>query len=546
MKTYTEEKRIRPDILTGAVYWSVIIVMVYNIFSVRIFGEKGAGFSAGPLSLYFILYVAFILSVQKAVYVMVRLRTRRSQFINAESNMKKSLRIFSIVGILLSVILMFCSYVVAKNLLGSARSYFQVIIVAVSLLFMCPQGVFRGYLQGLGYTKPILVGDLLISITSFATGAVISGILYNYGKKVNDLFHVDEYSAIYGASGMMMGLLIGTIVGFIHIMIAMMIRKNEIANIVKNGAPRYLDNKNDVLTGLKHILYLYASPVLMCFLDYVIYILTCIRKEQWQDMAQNLGIYSGRIVSVVIVLTFLCCIPFIKSWNRIMARIERDEYEGARERLKTYIRYSFMLFIPVTFFVFSIAGTIQVALFGKSNDMIDGLAQLSALIIFFLAANVFCSWILSHMGNSIAIALDLSVAWLVHVGCMALFVVVLNKGLTGLLAAQLIPMVVYLCMSTTMLFRSLRYRMNVLRVVLMPLLASGIAGLIIYVINLLLVNLIGDILTLILSVLVYFVVYMLLMIVLGAIRAHELQNMPFGRIFGRFANSVQHDRYYEE
>ena len=54
MRTYTEEKRIRPDILTAAVYFSIIIMMVYNIFSVRIFGEKGAGFCAGPLSLYFV------------------------------------------------------------------------------------------------------------------------------------------------------------------------------------------------------------------------------------------------------------------------------------------------------------------------------------------------------------------------------------------------------------------------------------------------------------------------------------------------------------
>ena len=72
MRTYTEEKRIRPDILTAAVFWSVIIMMLYNIISVRIFGDTGSGFSAGPLTLYFLLYVSFVLAVQKAVYIMVR------------------------------------------------------------------------------------------------------------------------------------------------------------------------------------------------------------------------------------------------------------------------------------------------------------------------------------------------------------------------------------------------------------------------------------------------------------------------------------------
>ena len=93
MKTYTEEKRIRPDILTAALYWSVVIMMLYNIISVRIFGDKGAYFSTGPLTLYFFLYISFVLAVQKAVYIMVRLRARRSQFINAEINMQRSLDI---------------------------------------------------------------------------------------------------------------------------------------------------------------------------------------------------------------------------------------------------------------------------------------------------------------------------------------------------------------------------------------------------------------------------------------------------------------------
>ena len=74
MKTYTEEKRIRPDILTGAVYWSVVIIMIYNVISVRIFGDMGAGFCSAANALFFLLYVSFVLAMQKAVYIMVRLR----------------------------------------------------------------------------------------------------------------------------------------------------------------------------------------------------------------------------------------------------------------------------------------------------------------------------------------------------------------------------------------------------------------------------------------------------------------------------------------
>ena len=93
MKNYSEEKRIRPHILTAAVYLSVLVMTVYWMLAIRICGEKGAFFAVGPFFLYGCLYCSLVLAVQKAVYIMVRLRARRSQFHNAETNMQRSMRI---------------------------------------------------------------------------------------------------------------------------------------------------------------------------------------------------------------------------------------------------------------------------------------------------------------------------------------------------------------------------------------------------------------------------------------------------------------------
>ena len=546
MKTYTEEKRIRPDILTAALYWSVIIMMLYNIISVRIFGDKGAGFCSGPLTLYFLIYISFVLAVQKAVYIMVRLRARRSQFINAEINMQRSFRIFVVIGILLGIILISCSLVIARNLFGAGKIYMHFIMIGVSLILLCPQGVIRGYLQGLGYTKPIMICDLLISCISFGTGAVISGILYSYGKKVNALFHGDEYSAIYGASGMVIGVLIGSLAGFIQINISMMLRKNEIASIVKNGAPRYLDNKNDVLAGIRPILYLYASPVLMCLADNIFYNIVHIKGEDVAEMTSLYGAFSGRIVSFVILASFLCCIPFIKSWNRVMARIERDEMEGARDRLKKLLHFGSMLLIPVSIFLFTAAKEIQVMIFGKYSKLIEGLDQWAAFMIFFLSLGIFLSWLLNHMGKSVLLVLDLTIAWISHVAFMVLFVVVLHKDLLGVICAQMIAFAVYDVFGFVMLFKMIKYRHNVLRNFGMPIISAAMAGLVLLLINRLFVDRIGEVLTLLIGVIVYTIVYMIVMIVLKGVKTEELEKIPIGRLFMGLSHAIQHDRYYEE
>ncbi len=546
MKSYAEEKRIRPDILTSAVFWSIIIMMFYNMISVRIFGDMGAGFCSGPSVLYFLLYISFILAVQKSVYIMVRLRARRSQFLNAQANMVKSLRLFCAIGLVLSLGIGFGSYYIARNLLGAGKVYFQLIIVAISLFFMCSQGVIRGYLQGLGYTRPIVIADLLISVSSFISGGIISGIMYSYGKKVNELFHGDEYSAIYGASGMMIGLLVGSLAGFVQVFVSYELRKKEIAEIVKNGAPRYLDNKNDVYKGIRPILYLYASPVLMCLVDNIIYNLIQMKNGNSRDMIAIYGAYNGRVVSFVIMLSFLCCLPFIKMWNKVMARIERDELEGARDRLKRLLHFTYMVLAPVATALFVSSDMIQITIFGKSNEQVSGLFQLGAIMLFFLSLGIFISWLLNHMGKSLLLVVNISIAWAVHLGLTLLWVLALNWELKGVVMAEIAGFAVYDIICIFMVLKMLKLRSNLLGNVGIPLAASALAGLVLLAENKLLAAFIGEVLTLILGLVVYVIVYIVLLIVLRGIRTSELEKIPMGKFLMGFSSRIQHDKYYEE
>ena len=249
------------------------------------------------------------------------------------------------------------SYLISQRLLGAGRGFFQLIIAGAAILFLGPQGVLRGYLQGIGYTKPIVISDMLIALTSAVSGIIAVVILYGYGLKVNELFHVDEFSAVYGSLGMMAGILLGSIVGFVQIIVSYMLRKKEIAEFVKSGAPRYLDNKNDVLTTIRPLLLLYCTPALMTFADQCVYVFFTMKKHPDVDYMTNYGIYAGRILTSIIMISMLCCVPFIKRWNQVMARIERDELEGARSRYKGLMKLFNSLVIPASIFVLAMSDT---------------------------------------------------------------------------------------------------------------------------------------------------------------------------------------------
>lgn len=546
MKAYTEEKRIRPDVLTSFLYWSLIIILVYNVITVRIYGGKGAFFSAGPFALFGIYYFGFVLAVQKAIYIMVRLRARRSQYLNAENNMKTSLRIFAILGLFLAFLQGVLSMTIATKLFGSSRGLFQCILASLCLAFLSSQGVVRGYLQGIGYTKPIVISDPLMAGVALISGTVICILLYKYGVKVNELFHVQEFSAVYGSSGMMIGLLIGCIAGFIQIMISYWLRKNEISEFVKSGAPRYLDNKNDVLSGLRSIAVLYMTPALMLLADQITYVLFMTKKHPDIDYMINYGIFAGRVVYPVMMLVLLCCIPFIKSWNRVMARVERDELEGARERFGRLFRFGSMLVVPVSLFVFAMASTLQTSIFGKTDLLSDSAMRLGSVMIALGCISLLVSWLLNHMGKSIVIAVNLTVLWVSHAASLVIFVMILNLQIYGLILAVIVSSLLYSVISLFMIGKILRIRRGFFKVLLKPLISAATAGLIIYFLNMLFVNLIGEVLTLLLCAVIYFVLYMILMCVFMGIKTHELDRVPLGKLFYGISSAFDREHYDEE
>ena len=545
MKTYTEEKRIRPDILTSVVLGAVIIMMIYKIVGNRIYGDLGSGFGAAPFSLFYIFYAGIVLAVQKAVWLMVRIRARRSQFLNAESNMKRSFRLFLLISFVLGILMASLSFVLSKNLFGSGRGYLQFVLIGVSVLLLGMQGVYRGYLQGLGYTRPIVIADVLFAGTSFIIGTTASLFMYSYGLKVNDLLHVKEYSAIYGAYGSMIGLLAATSICLIQILVSYNIRKAEIAEIIKNGAPRYLDNKNDVISGIRPLLYMYVTPPLLSLVGEIIIMAVHKSSATGTELLLEYGVLSGKIFPVITGLAIICCLPFIKTWNRVMARIERDEYEVARDRLKKLIKYSSVMFIPVTIFVLALSESIVVAIFGKTTPTTNSLLTLASPLIMLACAAMFGSWLMSHMGKSLLMVINLSICWGVFIAAGLVFTIVFKLGIYGIVLADIVTFVIYDIISFSMIFKMLKYRQEFLRTFLIPLAASAGAGLVVYLVNMIFVNLIGDALTLLICMLIFWNIYMLIIIVLKRIKTYELRFIPLGNVFSGISQRLQREEFEE-
>ena len=195
--------------------------------------------------------------------------------------------------------------------------------------------------------------------------------------------------------------------------------------------------------------------------------------------------------------------------------------------------------------MFVMAGTIEGAVFGKNSDISGRLLKMGSIMVILGSIAVFYSWLLNHMGKVILTLVNLLISWVSHIALLILSLFVFKMGLYGIMAATIISFLLYDGLSIFMVNKMLRFRVNIMKTYIVPLICAAFSGLVAFLLNLIFVNMIGEVLTLLICLFVFYVVYMLLLIVLKRIEAKELKKAPLGKVFYKVATSFNRG-YYEE
>ena len=173
------------------------------------------------------------------------------------------------------------------------------------------------------------------------------------------------------------------------------------------------------------------------------------------------------------------------------------------------------------------------------------LIRIGSPLIVFGAVAMFLSWLLNHMGKTILTTVCLALSWAVHVALLIAFTVLLKLGVYGLMLASLVSVIFYCLSSFFMLKKMLKYNFNFAKNFGKPLFAAAVAGFVIFLINKLFINLVGDILTFVICFVVFYFGYLFAMVFLGEFNRNSLKKIPFGFVYNGFVPRNSRD-YYEE
>ncbi len=157
-------------ILTLSAVIVKVIGLIYKIPMLGLLGSEGMGYFNCAYEIYALLCVISTSGLPVAMSVLISSSRDQGEDM-IQRIFKRAMRLFLILGMVGTLVMLCFSYPFAK-FLKSDRSFYSILAIAPTLIFVCIASAYRGYFQGLGKMLPTAVSQVIE-----AAGKLIIGLV---------------------------------------------------------------------------------------------------------------------------------------------------------------------------------------------------------------------------------------------------------------------------------------------------------------------------------------------------------------------------------
>lgn len=527
-----------------------LIGMLYRIPLAEKIGDEGIGYYSSAYSVYSILLIMSSYSLPVAVSKMIAARLAGNQFRNAGRILKAALFYATIIGAAGAAALWFGADFFAEAIKMPYSAY-ALRTLAPTIWVMAYLGVLRGYFQGNSTMVPTAVSQVFEQIIHAIISLVAAAALFDFGLKSNLVYDSTEYAYAFGAAGGTMGTGAGALAALLFLTLLML----GYRPVMKRQNRR---DKTPVLESYGHISRVLCITILPIVFSSLIYNISSLADNyifgnamtamgKSDEIAASWGIYMGKyhlLFNIPVAIASALSSSLIPALSRAVAEKNRRQVVN---RVSSAIRFSMIVAIPSAVGLTVLAAPISNLLFYNSDNAV--LTQMtivgSAAVVLFSLSTVTNAVLqgINHMRVPIRNA---AIALTVHLLLLTGMMYGLKMGIYSVLYTNIVFALIVCVLNGMAISRYLRYRQEVKKTFLIPIVASGIMGAVAFGIyqltNLLLgslvhgrvCNLIGVLSAVVFAVITYFV----LLIKLRCVEEEELLGMPGGTKVIRLASKL--------
>lgn len=519
----------------GRDYYAIVGILTYVcslIFRIPLLymiGEKGIGYFSMANELYILLISFFSYGLMEAVKALVRFRIRRELIKSADRVMKYALILALVLGGILSVVLFLGAYGFVERIIQVPLSGLAMSLMAPAIVFHLLTGVYRGYFEGNGSKVPSIHSRVLETVFMLAGGLVGAGILHKYGQKVSALLQNEDYAAAHGARGAVIGILSSAVFCFFYMLLLYFLYQGRPGR--QTGA-RELQRNQDKGFHIVYMLVGTAVPygIYMLMLRILPLVDGClfIRFDIGPDSLVTWGNYYGKYMVIIGALSALLLLPVMGQARRTVSYIDREDGDIVNEKLAVLLHQTALYTVAAAVFTAVLSENLLNLLFKGNNSQTAGQMMWGSVLLIFSVFAILFMTMLVRLRKMKTVLAILAVALALHVMTVMLMLPTAGMGIYSLIAANVIFYLVVTVGGFIVLGRICRYRQEWLKAGAFTVIAAGIAGLIMMVINRLLSPLMGSTISMLICLLVGTLVYLILLLLVRGINRDELQEMAGG------------------
>ncbi|MBO5349389.1 MAG: polysaccharide biosynthesis protein [Clostridia bacterium] len=506
-----------------------ILGLVYKLYlaNKQGFGDAGNAIYNSGYQIYALLLTISSIGVPNAVAKLIAEKKFSGDNKEIAKILKSSLVIFSIIGIIGSLVLALSADFISNKLLNIKEAKYTIIALSPAIFNVCLISVYRGFYNGLNK----------VNIT--ANSQTIEQIL----KTVFTIILVEIVFVITSANTVAMAAIanfattLATLCSFIYLY-----RKNNLKDV------KVRFEKSNVKKILKISIPISLSAILAS-LNRNIDSITVVRflKDSIGESQAKIqyGILSGKIdVLTSLPVSFVIAIATTIIPKISLLNAQNNKY-GLKKLGKTYILFTILLVLPCSIGIIAFSDQILQLLFNNTNGSI--LLKVSAIAIIFISIEQITHAILQGIGKVFVPTMSLFIGVIIKI-ILNMTLIRLPEsyfigGTVGACIATLICHIVASNISFRVMIKKLNIKIEIFKYVLKPIISSCIMLLSLYSSYFLLKGIIIENIAIILAIVIATFMYIASIFILKILNQEELSFIP---ILSKFIKFGQKNKIYKK
>ena len=521
-----------------------IIGLIYRIPLGRIIGDVGNSYYSCAYEVYSLILLISSYSMPLAVSKIVSSRVGMGQKYNVTRILKCALGLGFVVGAIGALFAYFGADFLTGTLLNTPEGAICLRVLAPCILIVAVLGVIRGFFQGLGTMIPTAVSQIIEQIVNAVVAIAAATYLYSYGMKIDAVLGTETAAPAYGASGSTLGTTLGALSALIFVTVLLM------GYLKKNRSKEEFGEKQESYGSILSVL---AWTILPVIFSTAIYNVNGILDQGiFKALMQNIGrdkegidvlwgIYSGKFKVLSNVPVALASAMASSTIPNISKQL--GDRKAVKKSVGDVIRFTMVISIPCAVGLSVFGAEIMEVLWPGTPKVASQMMMWGSCSVVFYSLSTLTNGILQGIDKMRLPVIHAAISLGLHLVLLYVLIAVFKLEGMAIVHSYTFFGVIMCILNAASLRKHLRYRQEVRRTFIVPILSAAVMGVISRLLYNTLFTLLGGtslamLISLVVAVIVAVLVYFVALLAMRGLRERELRAFPKGHLLVKAAKKL--------